>query len=64
METKDIIKSLRVCNTGKSCRGCFLKDNKLAGCRVRLMDYAADRLERLQRDLEEERNRRRGQGNV
>lgn len=58
METKDIIETLRICNSGKSCRGCYLKATNTPGCRVRLMDDAADRLERLQNDLDEERSRR------
>ena len=45
-------------NNGKSCRGCYLKATNTPGCRVRLMDDAAKRLEQLQNDLDEERSRR------
>lgn len=59
-ETKAIIETLRICNSGKSCRGCYLKETNTPGCRVRLMDDAAIRLEQLQNDLNEERNRKNG----
>ena len=64
MTTKDIYTSMRICNTGKSCRGCYLKEQHIPGCRVRLMQYAADRLERLQKDLDEERSRKNEQKRV
>ena len=63
-ETKSIIETLRICNSGKSCRGCYLKATNTPGCRVRLMEDAANRLEQLQSDLEQERIRRKGQDNV
>ena len=45
IKTEDIIKSLRVCARLDACKKCIF-ENEDAGCGLRLMEEAADQLER------------------
>jgi hypothetical protein len=52
METKEIIKSIRICSSTGSCEGCIYDDDSHCGCSERLLLITANRLEKLESEKE------------
>ena len=51
METKEIIKSIRICSSTGYCEGCIYDDDSHYDCPERLLLIAADRLEQQKTEI-------------